>query len=148
MQFYIIFLGKVQSTFELYEYPCKRFPPHIRNRNDPPAPTAKEVCEYLDEFIDEKGMRAKFRFNRRVSSISFKSETEWFVEFEDANLKRVGVEKFTFVVVANGLVSCKPNIINILGKKAFQENGGTIIHSSERRSDDIFVGKRVMVIGR
>jgi dimethylaniline monooxygenase (N-oxide forming) len=38
-------------------------------------------------------------------------------------------------------------MVNIPGKALFVANGGQILHSSERRSDDIFVGKRVLVVG-
>ena len=133
----------VQSTFELYEYPCKKFPPHIRNRKDPPAPTAKEMCDYLSEYIDEKKMRSKFQFNTKVSSISCASETEWYIDFDEW----LKTEKFTFVIVSNGLVSTKPNMIQFPGRNGFKKNGGIIMHSSERRSNDTLIGKRVLVVG-
>ncbi|KAG7374112.1 monooxygenase [Nitzschia inconspicua] len=134
--------ASVQSTTELYEYPGKKFPEHIRNRKNPPAPTAKEVCDYLEEYIDEKGMRSRFRFKCNIASISCISESEWVVEFDDFRTKH-----FTFVIVCTGLVSTKPRIIDLPGKAKFIEHGGVIQHSSVRRSDEIFDGKRVLVIG-
>ena len=133
---------KVQSTTELYEYPCKKFPPEIRNRKNPPAPTADEVCNYLQEYIEEKGMTSKFRFNTFVSDILCTAQDNWIVEFDDLTTK-----EFTFVIVCNGLVSSKPNRVVLDGAGAFKNNGGIIMHSSERRSDDIFLNKRVLVIG-
>jgi dimethylaniline monooxygenase (N-oxide forming) len=134
--------SSVQSTAELYEYPCKRFPKAIRDRKDPPAPTAAEVCTYLEEYIDEKNMRSKFRFGKKIATILCNSETEWIIEFDDFSTRT-----FSFVIVCNGLVSVKPKVVNWPGTKAFLAEGGTMLHSSERRSDDIFVGKRVMVVG-
>jgi dimethylaniline monooxygenase (N-oxide forming) len=134
----------VQSTFELYEYPCKKFPEHIRNRSDPPAPTSQEVCDYLDEYIDEKKMRSKFHFGTRIAAILCNSETEWTIEF-DTDFSTM--KTFSFVIVCTGLVSSNPNVLKLRGRKAFLENGGKIIHSSERRSNEIFEGKKVLVIG-
>ncbi|CAB9518672.1 monooxygenase [N-oxide-forming] 2 [Seminavis robusta] len=134
--------AKVQSTTELYEYPSKRFPASIRNRSDPPAPTADEVCTYLEEYIHEKNMASKFRFNSTVSDVLCTSEDNWIVEFDGLNTMR-----FTFVIVCNGLVSSKPNHIMIEGMESFRNNGGKIIHTSERREDLNLEGKRVLVIG-
>jgi dimethylaniline monooxygenase (N-oxide forming) len=132
----------VQSTTELYEYPCKKFPPSIRNRKNPPAPTADEVCTYLEEFIQEKNMASKFRFNTVVSDVLCTSESNWIVEYDGLKTRR-----FTFVIVCNGLVSSKPNFPILEGAETFKNNGGVIIHSSERREDLNLEGKRVLVIG-
>lgn len=137
LQFFV-----VQSTAELYEYPCKMFPPEIRNRSNPPAPTADEVCQYLDEYIQEKGMTDKFKFNTNICDILCTSEDHWILEFDDFSTRH-----FTFVIVCNGLVSSKPNKISFPGQRSFTNNGGVILHSSERRSNDIFKDKRVLVIG-
>jgi dimethylaniline monooxygenase (N-oxide forming) len=126
----------------LYEYPCKRFPAAIRNRKDPPGPTAEEVCTYLDEYIDQKGMRSKFQFGNKIVAILCNSEKEWIIEFEDFT-----TESFAFVIVSSGLVSMKPHTVNFPGTQAFLAGGGQILHSSERTSNDVFVGKRVIVVG-
>lgn len=134
--------AKVQSTAELYEYPCKKFAPEIRNRKSPPAPIAGEVCDYLKEYIEEKGMASKFVFNTTVRDVLCTSEDNWILEFGGFDRKC-----FTFVIVCNGLVSSKPNKVLLPGADEFKNNGGKILHSSERRSDDIFLNKRVLVIG-
>lgn len=135
--------AKVQSTFELYEYPCKKFPAHIRNRKNPPAPTASEVCEYLEEFIQEKGMADRFRFNTNIAGVLCTAEDHWIIEFDDFS-----TANFTFVIVCNGLVSSKPNVFPIPGMGDFQAKGGKVLHSSARRSDEVFQNaKRVLVIG-
>ncbi|CAB9510754.1 monooxygenase [N-oxide-forming] 2 [Seminavis robusta] len=134
--------AKVQSTFELYEYPCKRFPARIRNRQDPPAPTADEVCTYLEDYIRDKDMASKFRFNTYVSDVLCTAEDNWIVEFDG-----LATKCFTYVIVCNGLVSSKPNHILLQGAEAFKNHGGKILHSSERRDDLVLEGKRVLVIG-
>ena len=126
----------------MYEYPCKKYPPTIRNRKDPPAPTSDEVCNYLDEFIQEKNIKEKFCFQRTVRSILCSAEDDWIVEFDDFT-----TEHFFFVVVCNGLVSCKPNKIRIPGKHEFEQSGGVVLHSSERNSTTDLADKRVLIIG-
>jgi cation diffusion facilitator CzcD-associated flavoprotein CzcO len=136
----------VQATAELYEYPCKRFPDSIRNRADPPAPTASEVCSYLDEYIDDKKMRPNFHFNRTVTGVTCnKAEDDWVVHLEGDSAPH----HFTFVVVCTGLVSVKPKMVHLPGSAAFVKHGGLILHSSERRAgvDATLGGKRVLVIG-
>lgn len=133
----------VQATFELYEYPCKKYPESLRNRSHPPAPTAAEVCTYLEEYLDEKQMRSHFQFKKTVKNISCRSETDWVVELDDSTK-----ESFTFVIMCSGLVSVKPNMIDLPGSAEFVKAGGTILHSSERRTGTTMLeGKRVLVIG-
>lgn len=136
-------LLSVQSTFELYEYPCKKFKPEIRNRKDPAAPTANEVCEYLEDYINEKKMRSKFRFNTNIAGVLCTAEDNWIIEFDDFS-----TATFTYVIVCNGLVSSKPNIFPIQGRNDFEAKGGKVIHSSARRNDDLFQeARRVVVVG-
>lgn len=132
---------QVQSTFELYEYPCKKFPEEIRNRSDPPAPTGEEVCQYLDEFITEKGIKHKFRFNTRITDVRYYCDNEWIIEFSDGKEKR-----FTNVIICTGLVSVKPKKIDIPGMEQFEWNGGTVIHSSERQDESLLAEQNVIVI--
>lgn len=134
--------AKVQSTFELYEFPCKKFPEHIRNRKDPPAPTATEVCTYLEEFIKEKGLKRHFRFNQRIEDVRAIADDEWCIEFSDGKMK-----SFSFVIICTGIVSVKPRIIEIPGKDDFEWNGGHVFHSSERRDENLFHGQKILVIG-
>lgn len=138
----LTFYHTVQSTFELYEYPCKKYPKEIRNRKDPPAPTADEVCTYLEEYLEEKNITSKFHFNTPIREILCCAEDHWILEFDDLTTMH-----FTFVIVCNGLVSSKPNKIDIPGMDVFLRNGGTVMHSSERRSDEVFRNKRTIVIG-
>lgn len=80
-------------------------------------------------------------------------EHDWIIELEQDRRTL----HFDFVVVCNGLVSCKPNMIHLPGQHEFQRSGGIVMHSSERRSDqELMVGnddnsssssKRVLVIG-
>ncbi|CAB9519126.1 monooxygenase [N-oxide-forming] 2 [Seminavis robusta] len=135
--------AKVQSTFELYEFPCKRFPERIRNRKEPAAPTAEEVCTYLEEFIAEKKMGHKFRFNTKIEDIRPVSENEWTIEFDDGKMKT-----FSFVIMCTGIVSVKPHMIEIPGAADFEWNGGEIIHSSQRKGETFhYEDQKVLIIG-
>lgn len=87
-------------------------------------------------------MASKFRFNTVVSDVLCTSERNWIVEYDGLKTRR-----FTFVIVCNGLVSSKPNFPLLEGAETFKNNGGVIIHSSERREDTNLEGKRVLVIG-
>lgn len=133
---------KVQSTFELYEFPDKTFPKNIRERKDPPAPTAEEVCTYLDEFITEKGIKHKFRFNKYIEDVRMLTDDEWCIEFADGAMKT-----FHYVIICTGIVSVKPKMIEIPGMEDFEWNGGHVFHSSERRDEALFRDKKVLVIG-
>ncbi|CAB9515113.1 monooxygenase [N-oxide-forming] 3 [Seminavis robusta] len=135
--------AKVQSTFELYEYPCKKFPEHIRNRKNPPSPTADEVCTYLKEFIEEKGMKHKFKYNTKIDDIRPVSEGEWTIEFESGKMK-----SFSYVIICTGIVSVKPRMIDIPGAKDFEWNGGEVIHSSQRKGETFhYEDQKVLIIG-
>ena len=135
---------EVQSTFELYEYPGRPYPPEIRKRKDPPAPTADEVCTYLEEYINDKGMKGKFKYNTRVVNIMFTSINDWLIEFEHDFIG----DHFRYVIICNGLVSSKPNMINFPGLRSFQNGGGKVMHSSQRRDNEKeLLGKKVLIIG-
>lgn len=87
-------------------------------------------------------MKQHFCFDTVIRGVLCQAEDDWIIEFQD-----LSVARFTFVIVCNGLVSAKPNMLHIPGQASFVEKGGTILHSSERRSDDLFRNKRVLVIG-
>jgi dimethylaniline monooxygenase (N-oxide forming) len=87
-------------------------------------------------------MTSKFVFNKTVADVQCMGDNDWVVQFDDSSK-----QNFTFVVICTGLVSVRPKIIDFPGSAAFVKNGGTIIHSSERRSSSLGEGKRVLVIG-
>ena len=119
----------------------QKIPEHIQNRKYSPAPTVEEVCTYLEEFIEEKDIRHKFKFDQRIEDIRKNADNEWFIEFYDGK-----VEAFSYVIICTGIVSVKPKIIDIPGREQFEWNGGEIIHSSQRRDDAWFKGQKVLVI--
>jgi cation diffusion facilitator CzcD-associated flavoprotein CzcO len=138
------FICTVQTTAAQYEYPGKKYPDHIRNRKMPPAPTADEVKDYLNEWCMEHNVscKEKFEFGVTVTKITQISSRNWTVE----SAKR-GTETFGYVILCTGLFSNAPNMFNIPGLEAFAKSGGTVVHSSMWKSSDEFKRKRVLVIG-
>lgn len=136
----------VQTSAELYEYPDKKFPDFIRNRSDPPAPTAKEVCAYLEEYVKEKGIGSFFRFNTQVLSVRKVSDGHWKVRYISCHREECEGD-FTNAVICTGRYSSEPNKPSFVGEELFVKNGGTIMHTSEWKSYEQLKDKRIVVVG-
>lgn len=132
----------VQTSPQQYEFPGKKYPDHIRNRIDPPCPTAAEVRTYLAEYCVEQGIAENFEFGVQVHNVAKKPNGDWTVTTSK------GMETFAYVIVCTGLFSSKPNILNIPGLEDFQSAGGLLKHTSTWTSPDQFGnGRKVLVIG-
>lgn len=129
-----------QTGGELYEFPDKQFPDELRDSAR--DVTAPEICAYLQAYIKEQGISECFRFGVEIIKIVRKAHDSWILHFKDGT-----TEAFSFVVVCSGLYSGNPNIIDLPGRHAFEEVGGRVIHTSQRKSDSEFNGKNVVVIG-
>jgi dimethylaniline monooxygenase (N-oxide forming) len=131
----------VQTSPERYEFPGKRYPEHIRNRKNPPCPTAAEVGEYLTEYCEEQGISDKFKFGVTVNNVIKKGNGDWTV------ISSKGTETFAYVIICTGIFSNKANILNIPGIEEFKYAGGSIEHTSTWATREQLVEKKVLVIG-
>jgi len=127
-----------QSGGELYEFPDKQYPGSARGRDV----TAKEVCVYLEEFIQEQDIEEYFQFGIEISKVTRQADDKWNLHFQDGT-----TETFSFVIVCSGLYSNKPNIIDLPGRESFEKANGVVIHTSQRKEDDEFKDKNIVVVG-
>jgi dimethylaniline monooxygenase (N-oxide forming) len=136
----------VQTTPQQYEYPGFPFPPEIRNRRDPPAPTASEVTTYLTNFCQAHGILERFQFQTIASKITKHSDDTWTMDLQD-NKSKIRTGRFDFVIICIGIFSTTPNILKIRGSEEFLLAKGQIIHTAEWTSIDQLKEKRVLIIG-
>jgi dimethylaniline monooxygenase (N-oxide forming) len=99
-------------------------------------PKAREVWEYLNNYIDHFGFRDSMHFETRVDRISKSEDGNWDVSLSNGETKR-----YRAVVVANGHHNT-PRTPDYPGSF-----GGEVIHSRNYRSHSPYAGKRVLVVG-
>ncbi|MCZ2860581.1 flavin-containing monooxygenase [Blastococcus sp. VKM Ac-2987] len=108
--------------------------------------TSQEILSYLDEVIDEDGLRERIRFRHRVSAASWSSEDRlWTVE---VTREDTGEElRFTtgFLWMCQGYYDHgRPYRPQWEGMDRF---GGLVVHPQQWPDDLDLTGKRVVVIG-
>ncbi|XP_065213291.1 uncharacterized protein LOC135840595 [Planococcus citri] len=105
-------------------------------------PRHYEVRRYLNQFARHFNLLEHIRFHHLVTKISRTSD-KWMIEIR--NLKSQTEEKYFFdcVMICNGHTT-KPFIPKIEGIESFP---GTQLHSHDYRHSNIFLDKRVLVIG-
>uniref|UniRef100_A0A7S0BU43 Uncharacterized protein n=1 Tax=Rhodosorus marinus TaxID=101924 RepID=A0A7S0BU43_9RHOD len=129
----------VQTPKFLYEYPELRFPEDVGG-----FPTMTQVTDYLDEFIDQSGIRGQLRFGASVQTARQLADSRWELEIEDVKTGQKALEEYGYLVVCSGMFSRIPHRAEMKRQKEF---AGEILHSSEYRSLEIFSGKKVVVVG-
>jgi dimethylaniline monooxygenase (N-oxide forming) len=140
----------VQTTAHQYEFPGVPYPDEIRNRTNPPTPSATEVRTYLTNYCKSQGTLEKFQFDTTVSNIAKHADGSWtvFTTTENNGKTMNKTEKFAFVILCTGLFSNTPNMLDIPGSEEFVSKGkGRIMHTSQWNNNDEFRNKRVLVIG-
>jgi dimethylaniline monooxygenase (N-oxide forming) len=136
----------VQTTPQQYEYPGFPFPPEIRNRRDPPAPTSSEVTAYLTNFCQAHDILNRFEFQTSASNITKHPDNTWTMDLQGKG-SEMRTERFDFVIICIGIFSTTPNTLKIKGSEEFLQAKGQIIHTSEWTSLDQLKNHRVLVIG-
>mmetsp|Transcript_26212 Transcript_26212/g.102633 ORF Transcript_26212/g.102633 Transcript_26212/m.102633 type:complete len:503 (-) Transcript_26212:153-1661(-) len=107
-------------------------------------PDKEEICEYLDNVVDQLNLRAYFRFNHEVLQMEQNEDLRWSITVMDMEQSESRTEVFDFLVICTGLFSGKPNVPTFPGQDKFE---GDIMHTSKWRSPDLFKGKKVVVVG-
>jgi dimethylaniline monooxygenase (N-oxide forming) len=113
-------------------------------------PTAEQVREYLEAYVEHFGLRPLLRLNTEVRTVSRTSggagdPTSTFtvtVRRADGTGGEAGVQ-CDFVAVCNGVFS-QPHVPAIDGRERF---AGPVLHSSELMDPLLLAGKRITVIG-
>lgn len=143
--------SSVGGTWDLFSYPGVRsdsdmytFGFHWKPwRGDKVISSGKAILEYLNEAVDEDGLRDKIRFNSDVASAAWSSaEQRWSLELADGH--RIDCR---FLFLTTGYYSYEtPHKPDIPGLKGFK---GRVVHPQEWTPADTVAckGKRVVVIG-
>lgn len=141
------------GTWDLFRYPGIRsdsdmhtlgfvFEPwkHEKSIADGPA-----ILEYLNRIVDERGIRERIRFNRKVVGADWSSrEARWTVTLAD----EAGATSTTtarWLYLGSGYYDYdEPYDANFAGREDF---GGQIVHPQFWPKDFDYKGKQVVVIG-
>ncbi|RMJ18789.1 hypothetical protein CDV36_001567 [Fusarium kuroshium] len=108
-------------------------------RGTPPFCAAKQVNEYLENYVDHFDLRPHLRLNTVVKHVAREEEpNRWRLDFE-----RAPSEYYDKVVIATG-PHLNPVMPNIYGSSLF---AGMIIHSKSFKRPEAFTGKKVVVLG-
>ena len=106
----------------------------------------QDMYNYLQKYADKFGLTQQTRFQTKVISIDKEdlkdSNVPWKVKIQTANGDDQTLE-FDFVVVATGLFSTPY-------KPTFRDQdkfAGPIVHTSDIKTPEQLIGKRVIVIG-
>lgn len=116
------------------------FSDHLWPVEDSYFPPARSFKSYLSSYVQKHNLSQFFQNNSTVQSITFENpgyKVTW------KNQSETITKFFPYVIIANGRFH-RPSI-NLPGLNLFK---GTVLHSSEYRSSDIFKGKKVVCIGK
>lgn len=141
------------GTWDLFRYPGIRsdsdmhtlgfvFEPwkHEKSIADGPA-----ILDYLNQIVDERGIREKILFNRKVVGADWDSGTaRWTVTMED-DTGAASTTTARWLYLGSGYYDYdEPFDANFTGREDFQ---GQIIHPQFWPKDLDYAGKKVVVIG-
>jgi dimethylaniline monooxygenase (N-oxide forming) len=107
-------------------------------------PTAEQVRDYLNAYIDHFGLRSLICLSTEVVSVSRVATHRFEVLVRPSGASEIAETlEFDFVVVCNGVFS-EPHVPHIAGQELFQ---GAILHSSQLIDPGLVMGRRVVVVG-
>ncbi|KAK0377910.1 hypothetical protein CLIM01_04714 [Colletotrichum limetticola] len=102
-------------------------------------PSAEEVAQYLEDYVDHFKLRSMMRLNTFVTHVSHDDTlSKWIIEISDSPN-----EMFDRVIIATGM-NQTPNYPNVKGIEQFK---GETLHSKSYKSPEDFAGKKVLVFG-
>ncbi|KAK7210373.1 hypothetical protein V2G26_017551 [Clonostachys chloroleuca] len=105
----------------------------------PSFTSAKVMQDYLEDYVDHYGLRARFRLNARIKQAAReKDSNKWRIDFETGPSKY-----FDKLVISTG-PHAKPLMPELGGSELFQ---GEIVHAQAFKRAEDFRGKRVLLVG-
>lgn len=119
------------SSKELTEYPDFPMPGSY-----PEYPHHRLVWEYLDSYARHHSLHESIQFGAGAASIKRRPDGGWLVQLESGESRR-----YAAVVVANGH-NWDPRWPEVPG-----HFDGQVLHSSQCKTPEALVGKRVLVVG-
>ncbi|MDA4844037.1 flavin-containing monooxygenase [Hoeflea poritis] len=132
---------QTQSPKDLYRFTDKPMPDAY-----PEWPKGPQVHAYLDGYAGDHRLRDHIRFKTAVVSMARRDDGAPGWKLEILHDGETSHEEFDFVAVCTGQFSEK-NILTHPGQDAFEEAGGSVMHSSEYTDPETVTGKDVVVLG-
>lgn len=129
----------VQVQKELYQFPDWPLPEGTPNFT--PGPIFQK---YLEDYADRFQIRSRIRLGAWVMALTPRSDgaAGWTVSIEKGG--ELHQEDFDLVVIATGLYSNIPNLLDIAGQEEFE---GEVLHTSQVKTRAPLERKRVAVLG-
>lgn len=111
----------------------------------PDFPSQKLLRQYFKDFAKNFNLYEDIRFNSAIQKVTRNEDGSMKVAYKDTKTGEEFSEDYKGVIFATGLFN-KGNetIPRWEGMDTFP---GTIMHSSDYRSNDVFAGKRVLIVG-
>ncbi len=118
------------------------------NDHSTPHVSLERYVDYLDEYADTFRLKELVRWNTRVEAVARKADGSYVVTvLDETEAFPVGSQasdlSFDAVCVCCGVHS-HPYVPHIEGVETFT---GTLLHSAEYKTRDVFRGKKVLVLG-
>ena len=142
------------GTWDLFRYPGVRSDSdmHTLGYSFKPWTAEKSIADghsiltYLNETVDEHGLREKIRFGTLVTSAEWSSDNaQWTVTTETRNTGASMMYTCDFLYMCSGYYSYKGGYTpDFPGIESF---GGTVVHPQKWPENLDYAGKRVVVIG-
>lgn len=142
------------GTWDLFRYPGVRSDSdmHTLGYSFKPWTAEKSIADgrsilaYLNETVDEFGLRHKIRFGTLVTSAEWSSaDAKWTVTSQDKNTGSTVVHTCNFLYMCSGYYSYKDGYTpEFPGIDSF---AGTVVHPQKWPENLDYAGKRVVVIG-
>ena len=142
------------GTWDLFRYPGIRSDSdmHTLGFSFKPWKAAKSIAdgpailEYLEETVNEFGIKEKIRFNHLVSSAEWSSEKAlWTLKVTNTETGETSNYTSNFLLMCSGYYSYKSGYTPPF--EGIENYSGTIIHPQEWPEDLDYSDKRVVVIG-
>ncbi len=103
-------------------------------------PNQKDMFEYIKAYVSHFDVEKYIKFGSKVINVKRVKE-QWLIEYQ--NDSKHEKKMFNFVIVASGIFS-KAKFPQLPDIESFK---GTVIHSSEYKSPDLFKDKNTLILG-
>ena len=142
------------GTWDLFRYPGIRSDSdmHTLGFSFKPWKAAKSIAdgpailEYLEETVDEFGIKEKIKFNLHVSTAEWSNEKDqWTLKASNTATGETVEYTCNFLLMCSGYYSYKSGYTPTF--EGVESYSGQILHPQEWPEDIDFAGKKVVVIG-
>ncbi len=129
-----------QTTRDEYAYSDFPMP------NDYPLwPSGVQVQSYLENYAANFNITGFIRFNTQVTSLRY-NHGLWHMSINDRSSNTSTTLAFDFVAICTGTFH-KPYVPDYPGAQSFLDAGGSLLHSSQVKSETILKDRSVALVG-